>query len=185
MTENYYSTNIQPIINGSLRECIEFLTLRGCLKQVSICDTCSLQEKRVHYNRCQDKLAWRCMNTLCTRYKEYSSIRKESFFEDMTIDLRKCVVLLWKWCISCTQVHARAEVAVSEKVIKKIFQKLRNCCYNYFVENPINLGGVGIKCQIDESLFRQNLKTTEVVQLNLNCGCLELLKCVVNFHKFI
>src|SRR6187402_2665159 len=34
-----------------------------------------------------------------------------------------------------------------------IYRSLRDICRKYFADNPIRLGGTGVICQIDESLF--------------------------------
>lgn len=50
------------------------------------------------------------------------------------------------------------EVAVSKETIQKTFGKLRLNIVRYFEQNPVLLGGNGIVCQIDESLFRHKPK---------------------------
>ncbi|MGL6009009.1 MAG: hypothetical protein ACRC1D_06100 [Culicoidibacterales bacterium] len=50
------------------------------------------------------------------------------------------------------------EIDISQKTIEKVFKKLRGSIKKYFSVNPVKLGGVGIICQIDESLFRHKPK---------------------------
>jgi transposase-like protein len=66
--------------------------------------------------------------------------------------------ILWRWNLETTNAHIMAEIPVCANILIKFCKRLRQCCYNFWQANPLRLGGIGIVCQIDESLFRYKPK---------------------------
>ena len=110
------------------------------------------------YTRNKDGVAFRCMQTACNNYKKYISIKVGSIFEKYRFHLKVGIQLLWKWSIDAKDTDIKKEIDVDKKVLIDFYDDLRKCCVSYFKTNPCKLGGDGIICQIDESLFRHKPK---------------------------
>ena len=67
-----------------------------------------------------------------------------------------CVIFCWSQekSISCVS----ADFGLSKKVVIRIYDKIRKIISEYVSSEPIRLGGPGIICQIDESLFSHKVK---------------------------
>ncbi|MGL5706783.1 MAG: transposase [Aeromonas sp.] len=154
----YYEENIMPLLNTNVERQLQFLMQKGILKSFKTCPCCGLFEKLVRYKRNKDGFAWRCMTASCFNYKKYSSIRRNSFLSDLTITMKQFILVLWKWSRDATQTDIITELSISRETINKILTKLRCNIRRFFDANPIRLGGPGIICQIDESLFRHKPK---------------------------
>lgn len=155
---DYFQNVIFPLITGPKIDLIEFLMTRGVLKSVSICSCCFNQHQLKKYLRNSDGVAWRCMTRPCINYKKYVSIRNNSFFENYSSSLNHLFSIIWKWGLEISQSNIMKEIPVARRLIVEIFKKLRNCCGKFLVQNPLKLGGRGLICQIDESLFRYKPK---------------------------
>ncbi len=79
------------IIKMSQEELINFLMAEKWIKNESVCPKCQTSMKLVNYKKCNEEKAWRCLNTKCTNYKEYKSVRFGSFFEGFRLKL--CIIL--------------------------------------------------------------------------------------------
>lgn len=157
MTESFYRTYILPAISCG-PSALEYLTSVGILKAFHACPACGMMERKVPYKRNSDKQAWRCMTTRCTRYKKYTSLRVDSFLSGFSVPAHVFLNILWHWKKGNTQVEVQSDEQVSVDLVQKIYEKLRINCANYIAANQIMLGGPGIRCQIDESLFRYKPK---------------------------
>lgn len=159
MRENkYYQEIILPLFTASNIQLINFFMRTGLLKCNIVCKACSCMQKLVKANKNIDCFAWRCMQTNCSKYKVYSSIRKNSIFSDLKISFHFIIQILWRWNLETTNEHIMDEIPVSSDTLIKFFKKLRNCCRLFNLNNPLRLGGEGIICQLDESLFRHKPK---------------------------
>ena len=158
MRNNYYTQIIEPIISQSDYLLIIQLQHIGLLKQYNYCLVCNNFLELKPYTRNKDKYAFRCMKTDCRNYKKYISIRKNSIFESFRFNLRIGIILLWKWLGTSTQEEILREVDVDAQVLSNFFSLIRKTCAIYFTRNPVRLGGEGVICQIDESLFRHKPK---------------------------
>jgi hypothetical protein len=65
---------------------------------------------------------------------------------------------MWKFFNEVSQKNILEEVNVNEIVLIRFFDSIRKCCVKKYQENQVYLGGEGIFCQIDESLFRHKPK---------------------------
>lgn len=183
MSYNRYQAELLPLIAGPMVNAINWLMENGLIKQQSICNECRMPRKKVPSKRTTDGTAWRCMSRGCRLYKNYTSIREGSFFHNLTIDLRSCISIIWKWGLNCTQEHVLNEVAVAPSSVKKIYAKLRACCKKYFERNPVRLGGDGVICQIDESLFRHKPKNHRGRAAEFELWVFGMIECVGPLSK--
>lgn len=158
MENNFYVRELRPVLEGGPALVIEYLRSKGLLIQNFVCPACSEVTKEITSTRNADGKIFRCYNTRCSKYKKFYSIRVNSFFNEFKISLRESLTLIWKWGGEITQKEVMREVPISPSAIIKIFNLLRTLCCRYFMQNPVILGGSGVLCQIDESLFRHKPK---------------------------
>ncbi|MGL5708797.1 MAG: hypothetical protein ACRDDF_11120, partial [Aeromonas sp.] len=82
------------------------------------------------------------------------SIRKGSFFIHFKIALKDCMFLIWKWFLETPQITIMREIDISQQTIIKFFKRMQLSIGKCLQIKKVKLGGRGILCQIDESLFR-------------------------------
>lgn len=155
---HFYEEELKPVLQGSNIGVIEYMRNKGLLRRQYSCPKCNVVTKEIKSSRNKDEYIFRCYETACTGYKSFYSIRINSFFDEFTIKLKDCLSLTWKWGRDNTIEDILAEVHISYAVLNKFFKKIRDSCRKYFLINPVRLGGDGIICQIDESLFRHKPK---------------------------
>lgn len=153
-----FNNEMSHVFNMTSQELIAWLRSKGLLTQFFDCIHCGIRTKEVLTNRNCDSIAYRCMNTMCSKYGTFFSIRINSFFHYFKIDLKDCLKIVWKWHNGQKQVNILAEVNISPSLLCKFFKILRGCCKKYFNFNPIILGGPNVICEVDESLFRYKPK---------------------------
>ncbi|KAG0417738.1 hypothetical protein DMUE_6419, partial [Dictyocoela muelleri] len=112
----------------------------------------------VLYKKSADGIAFRCYKKQCSNFQKYISIRKYSFFQDYNIELRKIMTSIYKWFSNTNQIDVQRELDISKKTVQKIYKNLRIRTKIFFEENSYRLGGEGIICQIDESMFKYKQK---------------------------
>lgn len=155
---HYYTNIIEPLLNGNTYNLILFLQNKGILKRIVNCEACNLSMTMKKYARNKDGYAFRCMNKECTDYKNYVTIRRNSFFDNFTIPINVVLKLIWRWGGTETQKNILRDINVTKNTIIKLFEEMRWLCETYYIRNPITLGGTGIICQVDESLLRHKPK---------------------------
>lgn len=158
MRDHFYTNHIGPIVNNTTDDIIKYLFSKSVLKEDLPCKSCAQPMSVKKYTRNKDGFAFRCLQTTCSNYRKYFSIRIGSIFEKYRFHLSVGIKLLWKWTLDETYADIMTEVDVHHQVLIDFYDDLRTYCSRYFLENPIYLGGGGIACQIDESLFRHKPK---------------------------
>lgn len=148
---------IDIIFNESTRPAITFLRQKGVLKNEIACISCGIQmDECVRKNI--DMCAFRCMNKRCLKYKQYKSIRTNSFLSKYSCDLRKFIHFIYKFSKESKQSEIIEEVGISESLIYKISDNIRKNASIYFNKFPVKLGGHNIIVEIDESMFNHKVK---------------------------
>lgn len=122
------------------------------------CPDCDVACKWVNRNGTKDGFGWRCMNKECNRYKSYLSLRFGSFFAKSKISLQCWLHVMYLWCNGVLQGQAANLTGISERTMVDIYNFFREVCVMYFQQHPIQLGGDGVICQIDESQFQSKPK---------------------------
>lgn len=154
MRSSYYLENIVPLLReGDTLGCIEFLKRKGLLRERMSCLFCETWMVWVRYARMCDGFRWKCMTKSCTHYKTTLSIRTGSPFRDVRTSLKDLTFLIYLWATETPEKKACAEAGLSRPTVVQAYRFLRKICGTYLAANPIRLGGPGITCQVDESLF--------------------------------
>jgi transposase-like protein len=149
--ESYFSSVILPLIStNDTSNVIEFLQRKGLLKRSLQCPSCFSPMTWIKSSAVQDGYRWKCMTRSCMKYKTTLTIRTGSPFDDVRISLKDIIHSIY---IECSVERASEEVGLSKPTMIQIYAFLRRICKKYFAENPIRLGGPGVECQVDESLF--------------------------------
>ncbi|KCZ80784.1 hypothetical protein H312_01791 [Anncaliia algerae PRA339] len=114
--------------------------------------------KLVPRKRMTDKFAWRCMTTVCQNYKNYTSIRKYSFFDSLNIKLKDIMLILVKYGSKQQRYQIESSFNYSRKTIEKVLNKLVSIIPKTdFSSNK--LGGPGTIVQIDETMLNFKCKS--------------------------
>ena len=132
---------------------IEFLKRKGLLRSDMACVYCDISMTWVKCAKINDGFRWKCMNKTCSKYKTTLSIRTGSPFNDLHSSLKDIILGVYRWSTEASEKMACAETGLSRPTMVMIYRTLRDICRKYFVDNPIRLGGSGVVCQVDESLF--------------------------------
>ena len=103
--------------------------------------------------RQKTKFVWKCGNKQCLKFKTTLSIRNNSFFFKKRIDLQMGVYAMYLWCINTSHKNIGVLTRLGHDKVTDMCRSFRNACVEFFIRNPIFLGGPGIIYQIDESLF--------------------------------
>lgn len=108
---------------------------------------------------CLDRCSWRCMNIHCTVYGNHISIRRGSIFSNFPksslVDIF-CTIFCWAQEKPLSTVTE--DFGMPKKTVLKVFEYLRGVISDYVAREPVRLGGPGVICQIDESLFSHKVK---------------------------
>jgi transposase-like protein len=155
---SYFDRFLASVIYGDIEHVIEFLRRKGLLRSSLYCAFCPRQMVLVKCSSKKDQFRWKCMNKMCTNYKTTLSIRKGSPFEGVKSDLRKILHSIYLWSIETSLKQACILTGLAPSTMVPLYRSLRNFCKKHFEENPIRLGGPGIICQVDESLFSHKPK---------------------------
>jgi hypothetical protein len=153
MNKEYFIQNIVPLLNNDVQETINFLKTKGLLKDIMHCKHCGNLMTWTKSRSTIDGFRWKCMIKTCIKYKTTLSIRTGSCFDDVRCDIRRILFAIYLWSEETQEKQACQLTGLSRPTIITIYAFLRNICKKYFEANPIILGGEGIICQVDESLF--------------------------------
>ena len=86
--------------------------------------------------------------------KKTKTIRKDSFFSKSRMTLQEWLMLTYWWARQYPAKDAAEEAEVDKNTACIVYKWLREVCSTTFLGMPIILGGAGVICQIDESLFK-------------------------------
>jgi hypothetical protein len=150
MNKDYFMQHIVPLLDGDIQETINFLKMKGLLKTIMHCKHCNNPMNWTRSRSTIDGFRWKCMVKTCRKYKTTLSIRTGSCFDDVRCDIRRILFGIYLWSEETSEKQALQFTGLSRPTIIIIYSFLRN---KYFTANPIKLGGEGIICQVDESLF--------------------------------
>lgn len=147
------------LIRLSIKELIEWCMDNNLLLRELNCSSCRYSMNFVSYNRNKDNFAWRCMNSLCTAYKNYVSLRKMSFFEEFKTPLLTILKIIIKYSTKTTRAAIINHFGNEKKLlVNKIIKKLVN--EMPFPDFSLNkLGGPGKIVQIDETMLNFKCKS--------------------------
>ena len=121
----------------------------GLLASAKLCPNCNNTMELANRDG-NDGKRWICPRPCNTRL----SIRHGTFFERSNLPIRKIIIFVYWWAyelISFKQV--KHEIGMSQHTFVDWKMFLRDICAEYFVINPLQLGGPNITVEIDESVF--------------------------------
>lgn len=158
MNNNIWEENIEPLINTEAITVIRHLQSIGILISDPRCINChNFMSLRIRIKTI-DKYAWTCYHSSCIKKYYTLSIRHKSIFAESKISLFRLykLIVLWSGEISINQCCLL--VGVKRRAVGEFFAKLRSRIRENILHNPIRLGGYGVTCQVDESLFSHKAK---------------------------
>ena len=130
----------------------------GVLKSCSICIGCGKMLREVKYSRSIDKMAFRCYKRECDYFEKYISIRENSIFSQYKKTIYIILKAMYYWFRNIQMKIPEEELDISVSLVKKIYKDCRMFAYRMFYSNDNLLGGPGVICQIDESMFKYRQK---------------------------
>ena len=139
-----------------VEECIRWCRQYGLMAVHMNCPTCNLPCNE--QNRAViDGKTWRCTVRAC---RKIINIRKGSFFEGSHLQLWQILGITSIWVMSAGKsrglsvkdVQAQLDIGHAGTVVDWN-QYCRDIAVQYFLNNPVQLGGPGRIVEIDESLF--------------------------------
>ncbi len=159
MAPSFYTEVIQPLINEEdSQKVIKHFQQKQLLANEMKCSHCHKNLNWTKHTRCTDKYIWRCRNKACEKFSTKMSIRKKSFFENSNLSLKQWVHAMYLWCNRIGEKRTLDMVGVNERTMIDMYNFFREICTQYFVRNPVRLGGSGHCVEIDESCFGHKVK---------------------------
>jgi transposase-like protein len=154
-TPNSFDTLITKLTE---RELITFVMDQQFIKCEFKCPTCNNYAKLVPYKRNIDRFAWRCMYPRCIKYKDYFSLRKQSFFENLNIKLVDVLKIVIKYSVRQQRNSIKLSMDVTKNTVTKVLKKLTSLIPTLnFSTNK--LGGPDSIVQIDETMLNYKCKS--------------------------
>ena len=135
-----YEDLITTVLKSN-EEIIYWLQNKHLLASSKDCSKCSSQCRLV---KRKGTLYWRCPRKGC---QAVISVRDKSFFATSRLSLQTIVKLMQ------AMTSAAHEVNITEGVAIDWYNFFRDVCGQYFLDNPIVIGGPGKVVEIDESKF--------------------------------
>ena len=127
------------------------------------CPNCGNQMNMNAGGKTLDNCRWRCPRPC----RKELSIRHGTFFEKSKLPLSKIIDIIYYWSYEEASVKKlKHELGCSDHTVTDWKNFLRDICAEYFIANPVRLGGPNATVQIDESLFvrRKNNRGRMVAQ---------------------
>ncbi|KCZ80115.1 hypothetical protein H312_02477 [Anncaliia algerae PRA339] len=146
------------LIRACTKELIDYLMGENMLKRERQCGNCSYFMQLVTYKKSIDKYAWRCMNKTCQKYKNYESIRKDSFFEKFRLDLTLILRITIKYGVRQAMHSIKNSLDCNPKYIECVILKIKSLIPICDFSNN-KLGGPGFVVQIDETMLNFKVKS--------------------------
>ena len=137
---------------------IALLRMKNLLSTFMTCPHCNLNMRERFRGDVIDKVSWVCFNARCPKPLTTLSIRNGSFFAKFRLSLADVWTVILMWCENESVCNTSRNFGICRPTIKKIYEELRSIVAIQQSNDPVCLGGPGIVCQIDESLFSHKQK---------------------------
>ncbi|KAI4292793.1 hypothetical protein PAPHI01_2067, partial [Pancytospora philotis] len=148
-----WETLFEPLANASLLELIKQLQSLKLIHADMKCPHCpTYMCLRPRASVC-DKYVWECRNYECAKYRTTLSVRYGSVFSSSKVNMYRLFKLICLWAKEISINDARQFISVTRKTIGEMYARLRQVVVREVRREPIRLGGYGVQCQVDESLF--------------------------------
>ncbi|KAG0424975.1 hypothetical protein DMUE_6063, partial [Dictyocoela muelleri] len=156
--ERVFESVVLKMYNASIEKVIANMRVLGLLASYQPCLTCGIYMEEQKLESHMDKYRWYCGNKLCENYKTSLSIRHRSVFIEFRKPLSSIFLYIYCWASSKNIKDVCKDYSVSRPTLSAIYKFLRSRVSEFFAKEPIRLGGPGIICQVDESLFVHKVK---------------------------
>ena len=93
---------------------------------------------------------WRCTKRGC---QLVVSLREGSFFSGSHLKISQILEIIYWWSRNSTVDQVFQETGITKVTIVDWFNFIRDVCTQFFLDHPIQIGGVGSIVEIDESKF--------------------------------
>ncbi|GFO01221.1 hypothetical protein PoB_002772600 [Plakobranchus ocellatus] len=133
---------------SSEESAIQFLQDRQVLRRTPPnCPTCARQMTVVKSGHGEERI-FRCPSHKGNKV----FFSKDSYWEKSKVPYKRLVELLYFWSLKIP-VHTCVTLTTLDKTtVIQWFQYFRDICSNWLITNPYQIGGPGLKVEIDESL---------------------------------
>lgn len=102
---------------------------------------------------------WMCQNIHCIHVKTCFSIKKQSIFENINITVEKFMKILIYWSQGLNQSEILKLVHISRPTLGKVRLLFLKKIEEYFLKNPIQLGGPNAIIHVDETMLTYKVKS--------------------------
>ena len=147
------------MIFGGTEGIITWLRSKHLLSSSETCACGRAMRKRSRMDL-SDGIIWYCTGCKTTR-----SIRHGSFFVKSRLTLQQWLVLMYWWAREYPAKDATEEAKVNKNTATTVYRWLREVCSTKLLQAPIILGGPGVICEIDESMFKHKPKVREIIRI--------------------
>jgi len=148
----------EPMAGAPLIEQIRILQGLGLLISDPKCSCCEEYMRLRQSAKTCDGFVWECISPSCQKRRTTLSVRQGSVFSGSKKSLFRLFKLLFLWAKE-VPIHKAVEfVGIGRKAAGEMYSRLRDTVVLRTSEEPVRLGGYGIICQIDESLFSHKQK---------------------------
>lgn len=122
------------------------------------CEGCGISMSINKYSKVNIGYAWRCANRTCLRFKTYVSIFKNSFFNDLNVDLRVSLGIIAKYALKIPRHCVVESLQISCNTVNKVIEKVISLIPATDFSSD-KLGGPGKVVQIDETMLNYKCKS--------------------------
>lgn len=150
--KNFNAPQLYRKLELSNEEFNEWLMTLGLLWRERKCTCGAFMSIKV--NKTMLTKTWKCKRKSCRKSFGYL---KETWFEESRISIKEIFQLSYFWC---RQTHTQEEIQfdmqrngsnISRVTITDWNNFYREVCVDYFVRNPIKIGGMNVVVEIDET----------------------------------
>jgi len=141
-----------------LPDVIRILRLQNLLSSSIRCSYCAQVMSEYKNPGSIDGFRMRCMTFTCPKQKFSISIRHGSIFASCAIPLKDYWTIISCWLCNLSAKFVVEQYNQSKNTVLRIYMSLRRIVQADLENNPIQLGGQGIVCEIDETLLSHKPK---------------------------
>ena len=140
------------IATSTVEDTIAWLRQHGLLATDRLCYVCGNVCNQIRDSKRKDGCRWRCQKSDCRRDV---SIRDGSFFgSDSRLELKQVLDFLYLYAYEqASTASLMRECRMASEAIVNWRNYVRDIFAEYFIRNPLPIGGTGHTVEIDESAF--------------------------------
>jgi len=143
----------------SALEFTQWLINSNLIKENQICLLCNKEMLLSIDTSTSDGVKWKCTYNQCTKKRTTLSIRTGSWMANFKIPLKSIIKSIILWSRKLTFVDISKAVQISAPVYIRLRNYLLSKISDYYIENPVRLGGPRVIVQVDETKLNHNVKS--------------------------